>query len=717
MKHGSTGTAPVKTSTTPRFETRTEVDSHTVGHSDYVVADFNGDQQPDMLVASISGEVQVLLGSNGTWAQGQQLTLSGSPVWLASGDVDHDLDRDVVVVRGDAGLATVLLNDGSGNFTIGNSVPAGLDPLAVALGDANDDGHLDILVTRPQAPEVALFVGDGAGGFVPGTAINLPGGGKPMTIAVGDVTGDANPDLVVADVDGDRVLVYPGSGTATLDFATLPTELQIQGGPCACSIGDLNSDGHPDLAVSAYNWSQMVVVTQFPPVPGAQTFTSTTIPVDGAPSLHVIGDINGDGRNDLVTCLATRASVAVIEQRADGTLATPYQLDASGLPVHPALADANLDGRQDLFALSGYGDKINLWFASATGSLTGSRNYDSGLTYANYVASADFDGDGKADAALGGNFGSRVTILSSNAQGGMQLATSLDLGVSVFNVRAVDIDRDGDMDLVVPVENGVKVLRNNHNSYTSGMAFDVLPGPGAQSFGTGSGPFGVTAVDLDRDGNEDLALVDYAEGVLQILRGTGNCNFLNATQTFTLGGGPVDVVAADFTGDGKPDLAVSREHLADILVLANNGQGGLSVLMSLPVGAAPNYLFTADFDRDNRADIIASNGDSGTITVLFGGAGGFSSASYPAGRSPTALAAQDLTNDGKADILVASLEDGNYRILVNDGKGNFPNVFPFPGTFGATSGVLGDVDGDRDLDLLITSVISNRLSVVKNVSK
>jgi hypothetical protein len=162
---------------------------------------------------------------------------------------------------------------------------------------------------------------------------------------------------------------------------------------------------------------------------------------------------------------------------------------------------------------------------------------------------------------------------------------------------------------------------------------------------------------------------------------------------------------------------VSRSTLADILVLKNDGHGNLSVFVSLPVGAAPNYLYTADFDGDHRVDIVVSDGNVDTVTILFGGDQGFRSATYPAGNGPTALAARDLTGDGAPDILVASLIGGECRVLVNDGHGNFPNVFPFPGVIGATSAALGDFDGDHDLDLVLATIVSNRLSLITNISK
>jgi len=92
------------------------------------------------------------------------------------------------------------------------------------------------------------------------------------------------------------------------------------------------------------------------------------VQLDGAPALSVIGDVTGDGRNDVVLCLAGRATMVVVPQLAGGGgLGEPFQLDASGMPLRPALGDANRDGRTDLFALSGFGDRINLWLARGDG--------------------------------------------------------------------------------------------------------------------------------------------------------------------------------------------------------------------------------------------------------------------------------------------------------------------------------------------------------------
>jgi hypothetical protein len=221
---------------------------------------------------------------------------------------------------------------------------------------------------------------------------------------------------------------------------------------------------------------------------------------------------------------------------------------------------------------------------------------------------------------------------------------------------------------------------------------------------------------MNGDGLTDIIMTDpYVEEVV-ILLAKGNFSYsapLRTSVTKLPGGLAVE----DFTGDGIPDVAVSRNSGASISVLENDGRGQLKEWAVVPAGLQPNYMRSADFDRDGRMDLVVSNGYSDSITVWLARAKGFAEFDLPAGKAPTALLTRDLNRDGNPDILVASLTGADFRVLLGDGKGGFPTQMPFPGTFRAISADLADLNGDQLMDLVVASLDTARISVYRNISK
>lgn len=713
-KH-SGGTANVVAGSPPKFETRIEIDTGSVNHCDFDVADYDGDGIADMSVLSLDGDLRVLLGNGTDFVPVQTLQLGGLPLWMAGADFDADGDRDLAVVRSGANTTDILFNDGNGGFAVGVQLPVGADALCVVAADIDDDGLPDVLVTRPVSPEILWWKGDGAGGFAAQAPLPLPGGGRAFHASVGDVTRDGVADIVVADPQLSRVVVFVGDSSAPKDFGGAARILAMEGGPRATSLGDLSADGHPDIVVSVFELAKFTVVTDIDTPTfgnGGTSYLSFDIPVGSTPGLSTIADVTGDGLDDLVACLGGNASLVVGAQLPAGGVGELMQLDATGSPLRPIVADYDGNGRNDAFVLSGPGRRVNLWPAHADGHLLGARNFDALLPTASWLTGGDLDGDGHREVVVGSHGSTRLVVMVRRADGVLVPDYEVDLGHVIFQVESADLDGDGRLDLVASVSGGLKLL---HNQSTAGaLSFVVLPGNPAVTLSSASGPFGVAVADLDGDGHVDLVACDYPTGTLHIVPGTAMPFAFGAEQLIAVGGGPLDVVAADFTGDGRLDLAVSRSSLADVLVLRNDGGMNFSNYLSVPVGSVPNYLITADFNVDQRADLVVSNAASGTITVLFGGENGFTGASYPAGATPTALMAEDLTGDGFADILVTTLSGGDFRVLSGDGKGSFPGLTSFPGTFAASDAVLQDMDGDGLPDLLIASLVTNRVSLVRN---
>jgi hypothetical protein len=697
----------------PLFETRTEIDTGTASHADYVVADLNGDGRLDLAVCSLTGELRVLLGDGASFQTGQTENPGGVPSWMTGGDFDADGDTDLVVVRSAADTTDLWRNDGQGTFTLSASVPVGAGALAVVAGDCDGDGNLDVAVSRPNAPEVQYCRGNGAGGFLGVLPLGLPApvGGLAFHLACGDANRDGRVDLVVSDPLLSRVVVY--AGTTGGGFGEFVDQFEVPGGVGACAFGDLSGDGLPDLVLSAFTANRYIVITSLGGNPNlGASVTGFNVPVAGRPSLATIADVTGDGRADLVGCLAFQASLVVAPQLPQGGVGPQFQLDTSGLPLRPFVGDLDGSGRKALFALSGGGNRVNLWRQKADNVLAGARSHATGLAGAYWIEGGDFDGDGDAELVVGNDGDSELKILGANGSGGMAVEATVPMGAGVRQFEAVDLDGNGRLDLVCAVAGGMRLLRNDSSagSYAFTLVGGALPELGAGEF-----PFGIEAADVDGTPGIDLVATDFVGGSLTLLPGGATPFAFGPMQTIPVGGAPVDVVARDFNGDGVVDLAVSRNASASILVLRRQA-GAWETLFDVEVGQAPNYLVSADFNRDGRSDLVVSNAISNAVSVLFGTTSGFTRQDYAAGSAPTALLARDMTQDGNADILVASLQSGDFRVMVGDGAGGFPLLPSFPGTLGASDAVLQDMDGDGRPDLMLASLITNRVSMIKNIS-
>jgi hypothetical protein len=712
------------TSVVPIFETRIEIDSGTEVHSDYHVADIDNDGDLDMVIVSLTGELRVMTGDNGVFSVSQELEIGGQPIWMTGGDFNGDTFEDLVVVRREAGLTNVYLNDGSGGFALPSlanpeiSISSGGQALAVTVGDLNGDSNLDVIVSRRGMPEILIAYGNGADGFLGETDMAIPGGGVAFNVAIGKVDSDELDDLVVTDPDLSRLVIIPGSTGLGGSSVQPICEMSVPGRPNAVSFGDLSGDGRDDMVVSAFEDDRYVVITDviIPPGTGQPqplvcTYDSFDVLVPSAPSLSAVGDVTGDGINDLVACLGFTASMCVAPGLAGGGVGEQIMLDATGMPLRPFIGDVDGNGKQDICALSGLGSRVNVWLSDDIGRLNGARSYASGLVAASWVEGADFDGDGDYEIITSSRAETNLSILGG--QGALAIEGNINLGYDVYQLEAGDLDLDGKPDLVVGVAGGIKIL---HNTSTPGnYSFDVLP-VSPVLIGSSIFPFGIEIGDFDRDADMDIAVCDYLGGGVHLILGSETAFTFEPEVVFGVGGGPIDIVAADFTGDGLLDFAVTRSDFADIAILRNDGGNQYVESLAVPVGDSPNYLVTEDFNADGRADLVVSNADSGTISVLFGTTNGFAGSDYAAGSSPTALMAKDMTGDGLVDILVASLASGDFRILVGDGAGSFPQLPTFPGTLGASDVVMQDMTGDGKPDLVASSLITDRISFVRNIT-
>lgn len=313
----------------------------------------------------------------------------------------------------------------SGVFARAQQLAAGADPEAAVALDADLDGRSDVVVALAGDNALALYR---HGATQPlSDAVRLPALGGPDALAAGDFDGDLHPDLAAAAPLSDTIRFWRSSPQGLRPMALkLP---YATAGFDALAVGDFNSDGQDDLAAlrgAGYASDSVVVYLQDR---GAFPVTYTLSPETGGylPNSLAAGDVNGDGRDDLVVTAGGNAPSAYVNVFLQaikdaaavpvtyGLLATPKTLPAYHLPSAVAIGDLNHDGRDDVALLNDAWRTLSVYTQTLTADLSPYAAADapySSRYRPNALALADFDGNGGLDVALVGR-DTGLTVLTN----------------------------------------------------------------------------------------------------------------------------------------------------------------------------------------------------------------------------------------------------------------------------------------------------------------
>ncbi len=694
-------------------------DAHTM-----LPADDDGTESMDFGDVDGDGDVDVVFGNAPT--QNRLLlndgvgvftdATSGLPVdtdmtcAVLLADLDGDLHLDLLVGNGYGGgiQNRLYFNDGNGVFVdaTATNMPAdfaGTEDIAVA--DVDADGDLDVFLANDNealGQQNFLYLNDGAGVLTDVTAAQMPVAfAKSETIAVGDVDGDADCDVVFVN-DGAQNALHLNDGFGVFSEASGNLPVDADGSE---SVVMEDFDGDLDLDLVIGNGGFGGQQNRFYRNDGTGLFTDdpTALPVDsGSTEGLAAGDVDGDLDLDVYAVNFVTADRLYINDGA-GVFADTTQSLPSAFPssVEPKLADVDGDG--DLDAIVTCFDFENrLLLNDGLGAFQEpSANLPSALLATTAVVLADVDGDDDLDAVFGDQ-GLANRIYLNDGAGSFPSEQILGF-LSIRSLLAIDVENDGDPDLVFG-QTGANALVLNDGAGNFSVAPGALPDPAAPTGALVSG---------DVDGNGDLDIVVGNFGQDELL--------LNTAGTFALGSLPVDadetraLALADVDGDTALDLLAGNGFnagQANRLYLGDGAGGFTDASSGLPSDMdETGALAVGDVDLDGELDFVAGNGATrGALNRVYlgDGLGAFAEAigALPGLSEETGvLALADFDEDGDPDLLVGNgvATPTPNRALWNDGAGVFAeSAGSFPARAHLTVAIaVDDLDGDGDLDALI----------------
>jgi hypothetical protein len=629
------------------------------------------------------------------------VSVGSYPNSVTVGDVDGDGDLDVLTANSSSNTVSVRFNNGAG--VISSPPPAiaaygtvyvGSSPNSVAVGDIDGDGDLDLLTANNTSNNVSVRLNTGAGFFYdPGNGGTIAVGTNPLKVVLGDVDGDGDLDLLT---NNGTVSVRLNDGTGVFtDYAN--GTVAVASGANSLAVGDVDGDGDLDLLTASVYGTVSVRLNN-----GAGVFSLPAIAANGTVAIGTgasiaayditLGDIDNDGDLDFVTPIGNGFSVSMRVNNGAGVFTTPTNSEVRIVsPVSTALGDVDGDGDLDLLA------------ATSGGSVSVRLNNGAGVFTAPAVAT-------NADVPAGSN------------------PRSLALG---------DLDGDGDIDVAVanylPNENGLASVLLNQNQVPPTLTSISTPTGGS-----------LNTVSLTGTNLTGATEVSFNGQVVSKYQFTG----VSATQVTvilpaTVTSGPVTVTTPNGTSKAIPFIAPpaitalqpvrnapsaprntavsvtfgqplsnSATTLSGLQVFSQQAGGRKSGTARVS-GSTLSLTSTTPFKPGETVyatvtkNVQSVDGASLIVPQVFQ----FTAATAPAtgiyaiasaasvGAGPSSLVLGDVDGDGDLDLLVATTSN-TVSVRQNAGNGTYAGTQELPLDDVARQLVLGDVDGDSDLDLV-----------------
>lgn len=339
------------------------------------VADFNHDSYPDLAITSeTDSSVTILLGNgnNGFTRAGNSPFFAGSiPNDICIADFNKDKNLDLAFANHEQKYLTLLSGDGQGNFTRSKNSRVSTEGIphvhGLATGDFNNDGTLDLVTDSWGNDQVEVLFGDDVNFFGKQRKFFKVSGERPyQRLRTADLNGDLIADIVTTNTESNNATVLLSDGKGGFKEAA--------GSPFACgdnpfgiAIGDVNADGKPELAIinspssmgEGKGKNGLTILLNA----GEGRFTmlnNSPFEAGQNPNRIAIGDVSGDGINDIVTSDYEGNKIYLFIMNKNGQVLTGKAIHTGIHPKGIAIADLNNDKKAEIVVCNNTDNNITI---------------------------------------------------------------------------------------------------------------------------------------------------------------------------------------------------------------------------------------------------------------------------------------------------------------------------------------------------------------------
>lgn len=319
--------------------------------------------------------------------------------------------------------------------------------------------------------------------------------------------------------------------------------------PCALDIGDIDGDGHLDVITPNSDFEHVESELNLTSVlyGNGQGGLSEPVPYITSDDIPVgvrLGDLNGDGGLDVVVVNSDAGTLTVLVNLGQQQLVDAGRISAGTMPVIADVGDVNGDGVLDVAMTAA--DEVRVALGRGDGNFEPPTSFPQpGLLWSTRLL--DLDRDGDVDMVVSNATEATLFFWYNDGGGKLLEGGSLDMPGMPLGIADADIDADGYIDLLVAHSFGLAVLLGGPEGFTTVAQIEA-----------GFDPRDVAVADYDNDGRLDVAIVNSTSQDVTIASGRGDGQF-DYRATYSTGSLPSGIEAGDFNEDGVPDLAVSNQ--------------------------------------------------------------------------------------------------------------------------------------------------------------